>query len=146
MFKIFLQALSTPRVIFNAEKTDGGNAFTGKISFNRVTLNVGSGMSSDGFVAPYDGHYKMSFSAVGGWGKYGTFKTYVKVIKNGSFVFSIADYNNATSSHGNNISHDWIMELKKGDKLTFEVISMSYLRADSNVPVNFNGQLVLAES
>ena len=145
MFKIFLQALSTPRVIFNAEKTDGGIAFTGKISFNRVTLNVGSGMSSDGFVAPYDGHYKMSFSAVGSFYKEGIY-TWVKVQKNGSRVFWIADGNDARSSHGNQISHDWIMELKKGDKLTFEVHSRSYLTADSIVPVNFNGQLVLAES
>ena len=144
MFKFFLQALSTPRVIFNAEKTDGGIAFTGKISFNRVTLNVGSGMSSDGFVAPYDGHYKMSFSAVGSFYKKWIY-TWVKVQKNGSRVFWIADGNDARSSHGNNISHDWIMELKKGDKLTFELFNMSYLRADSNVPVNFNGQLVSVE-
>ena len=41
-----------PKIIFNAEKTDGEFAFTGLITFNRVTLNVGNAMSSDGFVAP----------------------------------------------------------------------------------------------
>ena len=132
-------------MIFNAEKTDGGDAFNGKISFNRVTLNEGSGMSYDGFVAPIAGHYKMSFlAAVYGWGKYG--ETGVRVLKNGSRVFWNADYNNASSSHGNQISHDWIMELKRGDKVSFEVGHGSYLFATSKVPLNFKGQLVSVES
>merc|ERR1719222_911407 len=140
-----LQALQVPKIIFNSEKTDGGNAFTGKITFNQITLNVGNAMSSDGFVAPIAGHYKMSFSAMGGIHKYGI-NTWVGVYKNGSWEFSIADGNNAKESDGNNISHDWIWKLNKGDKVTFEVHSTSYLRATSVFPVNFNGELVFVET
>ena len=113
-----------PKIIFNSEKTDGGNAFTGKITFNQITLNVGNAMSPDGFVAPIAGHYKMSFSAMGGLGKYGI-NTYVKVSKNGSFAFWIGDSNNGKWSDGNNLSYDWIWKLNKGDKVTFEVHSIS---------------------
>ena len=132
-------------VLFNAEKTNGGNAFNGKITFNQITLNVGNAMSSDGFVAPIAGHYKMSFSAMGGYEKYGI-NTYVRVYKNGSWEFSIGDSNNGKWSDGNNISHDWIWKLNKGDKVTFEVSSTSYLRARSDYPVNFNGELVFVET
>ena len=134
-----------PKIIFNAEKTDGEFAFTGLITFNRVTLNVGNAMSSDGFVAPIAGHYKMSFSAMGGIGKYGI-NTYVKVSKNGSLAFWIGDRNNAKESDGNNISHDWIWMLNKGDKVTFRVVSDSYLRAQPSVPLNLNGELVFVET
>ena len=70
-------------VIFNALKTNGGDAFTGNIDFNEITLNVGNGMNSDGFVAPLDGFYKFSFSAMGGFEKYGI-DTLVDVFKNGA--------------------------------------------------------------
>ena len=133
-------------MIFNAEKTDGGDAFTGIIRFNRVTLNEGSGMSDLVFTAPIAGHYKMSFSAMSGYKKYGT-STYVGVYLNlDSLVFWIADDNDGRWSDGNNISHDWIMKLKEGDKLHFVVKSGSYLLAKSGHPVNFNGQLVFAEA
>ena len=48
--------MDTPKVIFNALKTDGGHAFTGEVTFNRVTLNEGNGMRSNGFTAPIAGH------------------------------------------------------------------------------------------
>ena len=134
-----------PKIIFNAEKTDGEFAFTGLITFNRVTLNVGNAMSSDGFVAPIAGHYKLSFSAVGGWEKHGI-NTYVWVSKNGSRAFRISDSNDGSGSHGNNISHDWIWKLNKGDKVTLRVVSDSYLRAQPSVPLNFNGELVFVET
>ena len=102
-------------------------------------------MSSDGFVAPIAGHYKLSFSAEGGIEKYGI-NTYVGVYKNGSFAFRFGDSNNGKWSDGNNISHDWIMKLNKGDKVTFEVDSESFLQAWSLHPVNFNGELVFVET
>ena len=141
--KLFLQALSTAKVIFNAEKDDGEDTFTGKIRFNRVTVNEGSGMSSDGFIAPHAGLYKMSFSVQGGV-YYLVANTCVMVLKNGSHVFSIADSNDHTflDDDGNDISYDWIMELKKGDKLTLKVNSVCQLRAGSTNPLNFNGQLI----
>ena len=132
-------------VLFNAEKMDGGDAFNGKITFNRITLNVGNAMSSDGFVAPIAGHYKMSFSAQGGFGKYGIY-TWVHIHKNGSFAFSFGDSNKDKDSEGDNISYDWIMKLNKDDKVTFEVYSKYYLCATSYVPVNFNGELVFVET
>jgi len=132
-------------VLFNAEKTNGGLAFNGKITFNQITLNVGNAMSSDGFVAPIAGHYKMSFSAHGGVGKHGI-NTYVGVYKNRSWAFWIGDSNNGKENDGNSISYDWIWKLNKGDKVTFRVPSNSYLRADSRAPVNFNGELVFVET
>jgi len=140
-----LQALQVPKIIFNSEKTDGGLAFNGKITFNQITLNVGNAMTSDGFVAPIAGHYKMSFSAMGGYKKYGI-DTFVWVHKNGSSAFWIGDSNNGKWSDGNNISYDWIWNLNKGDKVTFEVPSAYYLRARSDHPLNFNGELVFVES
>jgi len=140
-----LEALQVPKIIFNAKKTDGGHAFNGKITFNQITLNVGNGMTSDGFVAPIAGHYKMSFSAMGGIHKYGI-NTYVEVYKNGSVELWIGHRNNAKENDGNNISYDWIWKLNKGDKVTFRVPSTSYLRARSDVPLNFNGELVFVET
>ena len=87
----------------------------------------------------------MSFSANGGWEKHGI-NTYVWVSKNGSRAFRISDSNDGSESHGNNISHDWIWKLNKGDKVTFEVDSECYLTADSITPVNFNGELVSVDT
>ena len=140
-------------MIFNALKTDGGAAFAGKIVFNELTLNEGNGMTSDGFVAPVNGYYKFSFSAMSGLKKWGLF-TYVKVYKNESGKFSIGDSNEGEKSDGNSLSHDWIWKLNMGDKVSFSVQPVKdigddyecYLRADSDCPVNFNGQLVLVEN
>merc|ERR1711860_120223 len=108
--------------------------------------NVGNAMSSDGFVAPIAGHYKMSFSAMGGYEKYGL-NTWVHIHKNGSYAFTFGDTNKGKWSDGNNISHDWIWKLNKDDKVTFEVhTSGSHLRANRDVPVNFNGELVFVEN
>lgn len=132
-----------PKVIFNARKTNGSDAFNGDIIFNEVTLNVGNGMNPDCFVVPITGHYRLSFSAMGAYEKDGT-DTFVHVRKNGSMVFQIGDSDNEIS--GNNISHNWIWNLKKGEKVSFAVHSASYLRAWSQFPVNFNGQLVFVET
>ena len=123
--------MDTPKVIFNALKTDGGHAFTGEVTFNRVTLNEGNGMRSNGFTAPIAGHYKFSFSANGG-----------RKLAN----WSIGDSDNNQWSDGNNISHDWIWKLNKNDKVTFEVQRGTYLSGLPRAPVNFNGQLVLVEA
>ena len=99
-----------PKVIFNAIKTDGEFASTRstrKIVFNEVTLNVGNAMSSDGFVAPIAGHYRLSFSAIGAFEKKGI-NTWVHVYKNGSEQFNIGDSNDGKQSDDNNISHNWI--------------------------------------
>ena len=134
-------------MIFNAKKTDGGRAFTGKITFNDMTLNKGNGMNgADGtFTSPIAGHYRFTFSAIGGIEKYGI-KTWVWVYKSGSFALLIGDNNNSKSSSGNSISYDWIMQLNKGITLSLEVFSTSYLCADSWFPVNFNGELVFMET
>ena len=128
-----------PKVIFNAQKTDGGDEFNGNITFNDVTLNVGKGMSSDGFVAPIDGHYRLSFSAIGTMNKY-ELSTWVKVYKNEVMAMYIGDSNECKKSDGNNISHNWIWKLNKGDTVSFEVNSESYLRSFLTEPVNFNGE------
>ena len=120
-------------------------AFNGKITFNQITLNVGNAMSPDGFVAPIAGHYKMSFSAQGGFGKYGIY-TWVHIHKNGTFAFSFGDSNKDKESEGNNISYDWIWKLNKDDKVTFIVLNNSYLGAHSDFPLNFNGELVFVET
>ena len=130
-------------MIFNALKTNGGSKFTGKIIFNESTLNEGNGMKSDGFVAPVNGYYKFSFSAMSGTEKKGLF-TYVKVYKNESRKFYFGDTNDGPQSDGNNMSHDWIWKLSIGDKVSLTV--RNYLRAQKTFPVNFNGQLVLVEN
>ena len=130
-------------MIFNALKTNGGLAFSGKVIFNELTLNEGNGMKSDGFVAPVDGYYKFSFSAMSGYEKWGLF-TYVQVYMNESWIFSIGDSNDGKRSDGNNMSHDWIWKLSIGDKVSLTV--RNYLRAQKTFPVNFNGQLVLVEN
>ena len=135
-------------MIFNALKTNGGKAFTGKIVFNELTLNEGNGMKSDGFVAPVNGFYKFSFSAMSGLKKWGLI-TNVWVYKNESWKFAISDSNNGKWSDGNNISHDWIWKLSIGDKVSFKVKETgaeTYLRADATNPVNFNGQLVFVDN
>ena len=135
-------------MIFNALKTDGGDTFTGKVIFNEFTLNEGNGMKSDGFVAPVNGYYKFSFSAMSGYGTKGLF-TYVKVHKNESWEFSIGDSNDGPQSDGNNMSHDWIWKLNIGDKISFRVhseVGECYLRAGERNPVNFNGHLLSVEN
>ena len=136
-------------MIFNALKTDGGAAFAGKIVFNELTLNEGNGMTSDGFVAPVNGYYKFSFSAMSGLKKWGLF-TYVKVYKNESGKFSIGDSNEGEKSDGNSLSHDWIWKLNMGDKVSLKAEDTSgrkcYLRADTDCPVNFNGHLLSVEN
>ena len=105
-------------------------------------------MTSDGFVAPVNGYYKFSFSAMSGYEKWGLF-TSVWVYKNESWKFAIADSNEGPKSDGNNMSHDWIWKLSIGDKVSFEVYDSkgeNYLRADTICPVNFNGQLVLVDN
>ena len=106
-------------------------------------------MKSDGFVAPVDGFYKFSFSTMSGINKFGLF-TYVRVYKNTSWEFSIGDSNEGEKSDGNSLSHDWIWKLNMGDKVSLKAEDTSgrkcYLRADTDCPVNFNGQLVLVEN
>ena len=135
-------------MIFNALKTDGGDTFTGKVIFNELTLNEGNGMKSDGFVAPVNGYYKFSFSAMSGYEKWGLY-TYVRVYKNESWEFSIGDSNDGPQSDGNNMSHDWIWKLNIGDKISFRVhseVGEWYLRAGERNPVNFNGHLLSVEN
>ena len=143
--------MKTEKIIFNAFKTNGGNAFKGKIIFNNVTLNVGNGFNSaDGtFRAPISGHYKFAFSAIGGIGGDDTtgIDTWVEVYKSGSHEFSIGDSNNGYYSDGNNISYDWIWSLNRGDTVSLKVYGgESYLSSTSHRPVNFNGQLVFVET
>ena len=120
-------------------------AFNGNVIFNDVTLNVGNAMSSDGFVAPIAGHYRLSFLAIGAFEKKGI-NTWVHVYKNGSEQFKIGDSNDGKQSDGNNISHNWIWYLNKGDKVSLEVNTFSYLRATWDNPLNFNGELVFVET
>ena len=108
-------------------------------------------MKSDGFVAPVNGYYKFSFSAMSGCKKWGHF-TYVQVLKNELWEFSIADSNNGKWRDGNNMSHDWIWKLNMGDKVSFSVQPVirddyqCYLRASPLLPVNFNGHLLSVEN
>ena len=137
-----------PKVIFNAIKTDGEFASTRstrKIVFNEVTLNVGNAMNSDGFVAPIAGHYRFSFSAIGTLAKF-ELNTWVHVYKNGILDMYIGDSNDGVRSDGNNISHNWIWQLNKGDKVSFQVDRESVLHAGPTTPVNFNGELVFVET
>ena len=122
-------------------------AFNGNIIFNEVTLNLGNAMSSDGdgFVVPISGHYRLSFSAMGGFEKTGI-NTWVHVRKNGNNEFEFGDSNDGPKSDGNNISHNWIWYLNKGDKVSLEVNTFSYLRATRAHPLNFNGELVFVET
>ena len=141
-----MQAKMTKKVLFQAQKTDGGHAFTGAIKFNVIGPNIGGGMNGlkGEFKAPLGGLYRFTFSAMSGFLKYGLM-TFVDVIKNGSAKFSIRDTNQDSWSHGNNIGHTWIWELIKGDTVTFRVHSDSYLTADSYVPITFTGELVFAK-
>ena len=131
--------------MFNAVKNNGGKAITGDIDFNKITLNIGNGMTSTGFVAPYSGHYKFSFSAMTGIKKWGI-NNYVYVFLNGERQFGIGDSNNGSYSDGNNFNYIWIMEVRKGQSVTFQIWNKSYLNAgDQYVPITFTGELVHLE-
>ena len=131
--------------MFNAVKDNGGDAITGDIDFNKITLNIGNGMKSTGFVAPYSGHYKFSLSAITGQGKWGI-TNYVYVRLNGANQFEISDLNKGRWSNGNNLSYIWIMEVRKGQSVTLQMQSGDeYLRADTYVPITFTGELVHLE-
>ena len=82
---------------------------------------------------------------MGGLEKHGI-DTYVSVYKMGEFALSIGDSNNGRWSDGNNISRNWIWQLKKGETVSFKVHEDSYLRATWANPVNFNGELVFVEN
>ena len=134
-----------PKVLFHARKTDGGNAFTGEIKFNNVTLNIGDAMDgSEGtFRAPVAGYYKFSFSASSGYEKY--LGISVRVIKNERWELSIWDSNNGLGSDGINIGYTWIWYLNLQDTVKLSVIDSLYLRATKRIPVTFIGELVYVE-
>ena len=137
--------------MFNAQKTDGGDAFTGDITFNKITLNIGNGMKSTGFVAPYSGHYRFSLSAMTGYSRFGTYN-YVKVFLNGVEQFAIGDSNEDRQSDGNNLSYVWHMKVQKSQSVTLSIIDASFLNAGGPgspygvVPITFTGELVHLEN
>ena len=138
-----MQVLNT-KVVFNAVKNNGGWAITGDIDFNKITLNIGNGMKSTGFVAPYSGHYKFSLSAMTGFKKWGI-RNYVDVLLNGDVQFGIGDSNDGSKSDGNNFNYVWIMQVGKGQSVSLKIGSGSYLCADTDVPITFTGELVHLE-
>ena len=115
------QTCGNSKVIFQAEKTDGGNAFNGEIKFNNITLNIGNAIDQEGvFRAPMDGTYRFSFSAATGFEKY-ALNAEVLVYQNGTYKFSIVDSNNEGWSDGNNLSYSWIWSMTEGETVTFGV-------------------------
>ena len=139
---MLLQILNT-KVIFNAQKTEGGNA-KGYLSFDRVDINIGDGF--DGslgiFKVPVTGIYKIHFS---GNSAYQTIDfTQIRVYKNGSIMFTIFDGNEAVLADENNVSYTWIMTLVKGDEL--KLFSVNYLYASSTIPLTFSGELIHIEN
>ena len=136
-----MQAKMTEKVLFQAKKTNGGKAFSGAIKFNVIGPNIGGGMNGPRgeFKAPLGGLYRFTFSAMSGYEEYGK-STHVVVRKNGSQVFIIADINEDSWSHGNNMAYIWILELFAGDTLTLEV--QEYLYGASQTPITFTGELI----
>ena len=135
------------KVVFNAEKTDGGLSFNGDITFDKVTLNQGNGMNGENgiFRAPMSGHYKFSFCANSGYEEGWTWKAknaIVQVFKNGQHLLWITN----SKAKDANLAYVWIQKLDKGDTVSFKVDSKSHLRADSFVPLNFNGELIVMET
>ena len=135
---------SNTKVIFNAQKTEGGNDVIGYLTFNRVDINIGDGFdgSSGIFKVPVTGIYKMSFSGQSAYGKIDW--TYIRVDKNGFIKFYIYDGNDAEKGDENNVSYTWIMRLVKGDELKLN--SWHYLYANSYEPLTFTGELIHIEN
>ena len=130
-------------MIFNAQKTEGGNA-KGYLTFDRVDINIGDGFdgSSGIFKVPVAGIYKIHFS---GNSAYQTIDfTQIRVYKNGSIMFTIFDGNEAVLADENNVSYTWIMSMVKGDEL--KLFSVNYLYASSTIPPTFSGELIHIEN
>ena len=139
---MLLQILNT-KVIFNAQKTEEGNA-GGYLTFDQVDINIGDGFdgSSGIFRAPLSGIYRMSFS--GQSAAYIIDYTQIMVYKNGYPIFFITDGNEAEKADGNNVSYTWIMRLVKGDEL--KLASVHGLFANSYEPLTFTGELIHIEN
>ena len=135
----------TTKVIFNAQKTEGGNGVKGYLTFDQVDINISDGFdgSSGIFKVPVTGIYKMSFS--GQSTSYGKIDiTAIRVYKNGSIMFYIWDSNAAEKAYANNVSYTWIMRLVKGDELKLN--SVNYLYAGTYEPLTFTGELIHIEN
>ena len=137
------QILNT-KVIFNAQKTEGGNDVIGYLTFNQVDINIGDGFdgSSGIFKVPVTGIYTMSFSGQSAYDRIDS--SGIHIYKNGSEMFRIVDGNTAAYGAENNVSYTWIMRLVKGDELKLN--SWHYLYANTYEPLTFTGELIHIEN
>ena len=138
-----LLTTESPKVLFQAQNTEGGNTLSGNITYNVVGPNIGGGMNGPKgeFRAPIGGLYRFTFTANSGAYQYGI-RTYVYAEKNGSVKLYTADLNEASWGHGNNIAAIWVWELMEGDVVTIRTNTGSYLNASDMLPVIFTGELV----
>ena len=126
--------LHSDRIVFSAIKNSGSN-FNGLIIYNKVPINIGSGMNrgSGTFVAPRTDLYVFSVSALSG---IATGHLIISVLKNGRCMLKIAD--GKVLNGQNNIAYNWIDHMKKGDTLKL-TITGHLIYTDSDDFVFFNG-------
>ena len=133
--------LHTDRIVFSAIK-NSGSRHSGLISYNKVPINIGSGMNggSGTFVAPRTDFYVFSASALSS-----TIKGHliISVLKNGRCMLKIAD--GKVKNNQNNIAYSWIDHMKKGDTLKL-TITGHMLYTDHDDFVFFNGYSLVINS
>merc|ERR1712062_23522 len=106
-----------------------------------MDVNIGGGMQEDGkFIAPEDGTYSFTFSAVTRDTNPHQ-HTIVRVLdQNGNIHNSIFD----SAGLYNNINSSWMMKLAKGQVIHLNV-SFGKLTAGSDRPVIFTGNLLMLD-
>ena len=142
-----LEDQGTPNIFFSAYSDAGGDV-TGLLKFPNVVANFGNGFdpSTSTFSAPISGYYKFLFSGhQGSKDSVHDYHTVLKVKKNGSQVFVIADDLFDKKGHKGdyqNINSHFVLQLEANDKVTLELHQGDYMYAGSNMRMTFTGELV----
>jgi len=132
----------TSKVIFSGIRKSHISS-NSDITFDETIANVGQGLDPETgiFKCPVSGLYSFSFSAL--TDKSGTY-THVNVYKNGAFKYYIHEHDIDHKSYVN-LSHVWTMVLQKDDTVQLKLSSGKGLYSRSDIPVWFNGQLMLQQ-
>jgi len=142
-----LEDQGTPNIFFSAYSQSGGDV-TGLLKFPNVEVNFGNGFdpSTSTFSAPVAGYYKFFFSGQQGQkDSYNSNHTVLRVMKNGSRVFVIADdLYDKQGSKGNfqNMNSHFVLQLEANDKIKLELYQGDYMYANSAMRMTFTGELV----
>ena len=129
------------KVFFSAQKTNPQGDFSGRIIYDKIDINFGNGLQTNGkFIAPEDGTYGFTFSALSG-----NERSYTEVQVNAYGYGFVHHYIYDGNNHGSkNINSSWMMRLAKGQEVFLEITN-GKLWADSIRPVIFTGNLLMLD-